>query len=143
MATTDVGAKWGFVDNFGLKEYAGLQFTSGTPLTVGAVGTFAAALAAHSECGIVRLEANDIDRTENAPSGDNSSQYVASILFQESGGDWKPAITIPGVKESSLVRDGRSLTMTAAAVSSIKAALETLTGKTFLANPRVMVYTRK
>ena len=143
MATTDVAAKWGFQDSFGLREYAGLQYKGSTALTGAAVGTFVAALAAHSECGVVRIEASEIDKTENAPSGDNQSAYVATILFQESDGDYKPSVTIPGVKEASLQRDGKSLTLTAAAIASVKSALQTLTGKTFLSNPRVMVYTRK
>ena len=143
MATTDVAAKWGLQDAFGLREYAGLQYKASAALTEAAVATFVASLVAHSECGVVRIEASEIDKTENVPTGDNQSAYVATILFQETDGDYKPSITIPGVKEASLQRDGKVLTLIPAAVSSIKAALETLTGKTFGANPRVMVYTRK
>lgn len=143
MAQTDVAVKWGFLDSFGLKEYAGLQYAGATPPTLAAAATFVGVLAGLSEAAVCRIEANSIDRTEGVPAGDNASHYVATILFQQSGGDWKPSITIPAVEEASLVRDGKTLTLDPAAVASVKSALETLTGKTFLSNPKVMVYTRR
>lgn len=143
MAQTDVAYKWGFIDQFGLKEYAGLQFKSATAPTIAAANTFAAVIAGMSECGAIRVEAVSIDATENEPSSDNASNYVASVLFQQSDGDWKPSITILGVKETLLQRDGRKLTLTDASVATLKAGLETLTGKTFKSNPRVLVYSRR
>ena len=143
MAQTDVGYKWGFVDQFGLKEYAGMQFKSATAPTMAAAATFAAIIAGMSECGITRVEANSIDASESSPVGDNASNYVASVIFKESDGDYKCPITILGVKETLLQRDGRKLTLTDARIATLKAGLETLTGKTFNSNPRVMVYSRR
>ena len=143
MGQTDVGYKWGFEDQFGLRGYAGMQFKSDTAPTMASTAAFTAIIAGMSECGIVRVEANSIDTTEASPVGDNASNYVATVIFKESDGDYKCPITIPGVKETLLQRDGRNLTLTDASISTLKAGLEALSGKTFNSNPRVMVYSRR
>ena len=143
MAQTHVSVKWGMFDHFGLPEYSGLQYAATSALSLANATTFVNVLAGCSEAGLKRVETSQIDTTEIAPSGDNASSYVASIIFKESDGDYKCPITIPAIKESLLQRDGRVLTVAPATVTTIKNALETLTGKTFLSNPKVMVYTRR
>ena len=96
MGQTDVGYKWGFEDQFGLRGYAGMQFKSDTAPTMASTAAFTAIIAGMSECGIVRVEANSIDTTEASPVGDNASNYVATVIFKESDGDYKCPITIPG-----------------------------------------------
>ena len=142
MAVDQTSVKWGFIDSWGLKEYAGVQYTATAAVSQAAAETFVGILAGMSEAGVCRIEAAGINSVEGTPTGDNASNYVANLVFKEVGGDWKPPITILGVKESLLVRDGRELRLNDASVAAVKAALATLTGKTFVLKDNT-VYSRR
>lgn len=143
-----VAGKYGLGDNFGVVNFGGIRALNATPGTPefssGAFDTFVAAVVAMSEGYLAHKEYAIVTKLAGTPSGDNASNYIATVTFQSSTSGIKYKVSIPGVKETLIQKDGRrSYTLTPAALATLTTAVETLLADTMLDSPFVYIHTRQ
>lgn len=140
--------KYGIKDAFGVPTYGGLRVlnaSAGTPkFSQAQFVTFVGVIAGMSEGYVAHREFTVVEKLTGSASGDNASNYIATVTFQGSTSGQKYKVSVPGIKESLMIKEGRrDYTLTPAAISSLKTGIETLLGETMFDDPFVYIHTRQ
>lgn len=110
-------------------EYAGTQFVAATAPTLAAAETFAGVLAAHSDCGLVKVELGAFSLLNNAPDGPNSRRLHGTTILQRISTLQRFPLTVPGISgEDIQLNVGGPDSLLPATTEAVRAAFVTFTG---------------